>query len=239
MQGVTRNPLADPGHPRRERRRRPRVVARHLRLRRRRTPPATSGSPSSARRSPRSSSTPSRRSAARAPPRSSWRSPGPPSPRFFGAITTAPAADRPAGLRPVPLLAGRQPERPRPRRSSPRCCRSSSSAGCSPSACGRSLNTLALGDDVARGLGARVGLIRIGTAVAVVLLCGSATAAAGPVGFVGLTIPHVARALVGTDYRRILPTSMLLGPGPAARRRRRRPRDRPARPRSRSPSSPP
>ena len=77
---------------------------------------------------------------------------------------------------------------------------------------GRSLNTLALGDDVARGLGARVGLIRIGTAVAVVLLCGAATAAAGPVGFVGLTIPHVARALVGTDYRRILPTSMLLGP---------------------------
>jgi iron complex transport system permease protein len=77
---------------------------------------------------------------------------------------------------------------------------------------GRGLNTLALGDDVARGLGARVGLIRIGTAVAVVLLCGSATAAAGPVGFVGLTIPHVARALVGTDYRRILPTSMLLGP---------------------------
>jgi len=77
---------------------------------------------------------------------------------------------------------------------------------------GRGLNTLALGDDVARGLGARVGLIRAGTAVAVVLLCGSATAAAGPVGFVGLTIPHVARALVGTDYRRLLPTSMLLGP---------------------------
>ena len=79
-------------------------------------------------------------------------------------------------------------------------------------ALGRGLNTLALGDDVARGLGARVGLIRLATAVAVVLLCGSATAAAGPVGFVGLTIPHVARALVGTDYRRILVTSMLLGP---------------------------
>ena len=77
---------------------------------------------------------------------------------------------------------------------------------------GRGLNTLARGDDVARGLGARVGLIRAATALAVVLLCGAATAAAGPVGFVGLTIPHVARALVGTDYRRILPTSMLLGP---------------------------
>lgn len=77
---------------------------------------------------------------------------------------------------------------------------------------GRGLNTLAMGDDVARGLGARVGLIRLASALAVVLLCGAATAAAGPVGFVGLTIPHAARALVGSDYRRVLPTSMLLAP---------------------------
>ena len=77
---------------------------------------------------------------------------------------------------------------------------------------GRSLNTLALGDDVARGLGARVGLVRLASALAVVLLCGGATAAAGPVGFVGLTIPHVARALVGSDHRRVLPVSMLLAP---------------------------
>jgi iron complex transport system permease protein len=77
---------------------------------------------------------------------------------------------------------------------------------------GRSLNTLAMGDDVARGLGARVGLIRLASALAVVLLCGGATAAAGPVGFVGLTIPHVARALVGSDHRRVLPVSMLLAP---------------------------
>jgi len=77
---------------------------------------------------------------------------------------------------------------------------------------GRSLNTLALGDDVARGLGARVGLVRLASALAVVLLCGGATAAVGPVGFVGLTIPHVARALVGTDHRRVLPVSMLLAP---------------------------
>ncbi|SDV02186.1 iron complex transport system permease protein [Microlunatus sagamiharensis] len=79
-------------------------------------------------------------------------------------------------------------------------------------ALGRGLNSLAMGDDVARGLGARVGLIRVLSAAAVVLLCGAATAAAGPVGFVGLTIPHAARALVGSDYRRILPTSMLLAP---------------------------
>ena len=77
---------------------------------------------------------------------------------------------------------------------------------------GRALNTLSLGDDVARGLGARVGLTRVVAALAVVLLCGGATAAAGPVGFLGLTIPHVARMLAGSDYRRVLPLSMLLAP---------------------------
>jgi iron complex transport system permease protein len=46
----------------------------------------------------------------------------------------------------------------------------------------------------------------------VVLLCGAATAACGPIGFVGLTIPHVARALVGPDYRWVLPYSLLLAP---------------------------
>jgi len=65
----------------------------------------------------------------------------------------------------------------------------------------RSLNVLGLGDDVAKALGAKVGTARLVSALAVVLLTGSAVAAAGPIGFVGLTIPHVARALVGTDYR--------------------------------------
>lgn len=77
---------------------------------------------------------------------------------------------------------------------------------------GRSLNTLALGDDVARGLGARVGLARVVSAAAVVILCGAATAAAGPIGFVGLTIPHVARLITGPDYRWTLPYSMVLAP---------------------------
>lgn len=45
-----------------------------------------------------------------------------------------------------------------------------------------------------------------------VLLCGAATAAAGPIGFIGLTIPHIARLITGPDYRWILPYSMLLGP---------------------------
>lgn len=77
---------------------------------------------------------------------------------------------------------------------------------------GRTLNTLSLGDDVARGLGAHVGLSRAASAVVVVLLCGAATAAAGPIGFVGLTIPHVARMITGPDYRWTLPYSMLLAP---------------------------
>ncbi|GAA1558100.1 FecCD family ABC transporter permease [Kribbella lupini] len=77
---------------------------------------------------------------------------------------------------------------------------------------GRLLNALSLGDDVARSLGQRVGLARVFTAVTVVLLCGAATAAAGPIGFIGLTIPHVARLITGPDYRWILPYSMILAP---------------------------
>ena len=76
----------------------------------------------------------------------------------------------------------------------------------------RSLNTLALGDDMARSLGQRVQLARALAALSVVILCGAATAAAGPIGFVGLTVPHVARAIVGPDYRWILPWSLVLGP---------------------------
>src|SRR5262249_20174580 len=78
-------------------------------------------------------------------------------------------------------------------------------------ACGRSLNALALGDDVARSLGTRVGLARGVAALGFVLLAGGAVAAAGPVAFVGLAVPHVARALVGHDYRWIVPYSALLG----------------------------
>ena len=77
---------------------------------------------------------------------------------------------------------------------------------------GRVLNTLSLGEDVARGLGANVLLSRGLSAGAVVLLCGAATAACGPIGFVGLTIPHVARVIVGPDYRWVLAYSMLLSP---------------------------
>jgi iron complex transport system permease protein len=77
---------------------------------------------------------------------------------------------------------------------------------------GRVLNALSLGDEVAKSLGQRVGLARLFVAVVVVLLCGAATAAAGPIAFVGLTIPHVARLITGPDYRWILPYSMVLAP---------------------------
>ena len=77
---------------------------------------------------------------------------------------------------------------------------------------GRVLNTLSLGEDVARGLGANIAVSRGLSAAAVVLLCGGATAAGGPIGFIGLTIPHVARLITGPDYRWALPYSMVLAP---------------------------
>lgn len=77
---------------------------------------------------------------------------------------------------------------------------------------GRALNALGLGDDVARSLGSRIALARAVAAASVVLLVGTAVAAAGPIGFVGLAVPHVARAVTGPDYRWILPYSALLAP---------------------------
>ncbi|MFB6719967.1 FecCD family ABC transporter permease [Kribbella sp. NPDC056345] len=77
---------------------------------------------------------------------------------------------------------------------------------------GRSLNQLALGDELARSLGTRVTLVRVMAGLAVVVLAGTATAIAGPIGFLGLAVPHVARTLVGADYRWILPWSMVLAP---------------------------
>jgi iron complex transport system permease protein len=75
----------------------------------------------------------------------------------------------------------------------------------------RLLNTLALGDDLARGLGRHTTRDRLVIALAIVLLAGTATALAGPIAFVGLVVPHVVRALVGPDHRRLLPFSMLGG----------------------------
>ncbi|MHB9757562.1 FecCD family ABC transporter permease [Streptomyces sp. BYX5S] len=79
-------------------------------------------------------------------------------------------------------------------------------------ALGPQLNTLALGDDTARGLGQRIALARLAAAACVVLLCGAATVVAGPIAFVGLAVPHAARLITGPDHRWILPYSALLAP---------------------------
>jgi iron complex transport system permease protein len=76
----------------------------------------------------------------------------------------------------------------------------------------RPLNALGMGEQVGKALGARIGLTRVLGAVAVTLLCGAATAAAGPIGFIGLAVPHVARMIVGPDQRWVLPYSLVLAP---------------------------
>ncbi|SOC56553.1 FecCD family ABC transporter permease [Ornithinimicrobium cerasi] len=75
----------------------------------------------------------------------------------------------------------------------------------------RGLNSLALGDDLAAGLGERIALTRAAAATGAVLLCGAATAVAGPIGFVGLVVPHACRLLGGSDHRWLLPLSMVVG----------------------------
>jgi iron complex transport system permease protein len=76
----------------------------------------------------------------------------------------------------------------------------------------RPLNALSLGDDAARALGARPAVIRTAVIVAVTLLCGSATAACGPIVFVGLIIPHMVRPFTGPDLRWMLPYTAVLAP---------------------------
>ncbi|MEU5028561.1 FecCD family ABC transporter permease [Streptomyces milbemycinicus] len=79
-------------------------------------------------------------------------------------------------------------------------------------ALGRSLNAVALGDDTARALGTNLTRTRVLAMAAVTLLCGAATAACGPIAFVGLMVPHVVRALTGPDLRWILPYAAVLSP---------------------------
>ncbi|MFD9052885.1 FecCD family ABC transporter permease [Streptomyces zaomyceticus] len=76
---------------------------------------------------------------------------------------------------------------------------------------GRTLNILGLGDDTARALGVRVERARLASAGVAVLLCAAATAAVGPVAFVGLVAAHCARLLTGPDHRWSLPISMAVG----------------------------
>ncbi|ARZ70807.1 iron ABC transporter permease [Streptomyces albireticuli] len=76
----------------------------------------------------------------------------------------------------------------------------------------RPLNAVALGDDTARALGASPARTRVLAMTAVTLLCGAATAACGPIVFIGLIIPHLVRSLTGPDLRWILPYAAVLAP---------------------------
>lgn len=76
---------------------------------------------------------------------------------------------------------------------------------------GKQITTLSLGEDVARGLGQKTTWIKGLTAISVVLLAGSSVAIAGPIGFVGLIVPHMVRFFIKTDYRWILPYSAIFG----------------------------
>lgn len=75
----------------------------------------------------------------------------------------------------------------------------------------RQLNALALGDDAARALGTNLGTARLVSVLGIMLLCGAAVAAAGPIAFVGLVVPHAARAWFGPDQRWLVPASVLIG----------------------------
>jgi iron complex transport system permease protein len=74
-----------------------------------------------------------------------------------------------------------------------------------------SLNIMALGEDSARSLGQRLTLVRVLSAAAIVLLAGSSVAAAGPIAFVGLIVPHLCRYIIGHDFKWLLPYTALVG----------------------------
>ena len=73
------------------------------------------------------------------------------------------------------------------------------------------LNVMSLGEDVARSLGTNIALTRTVGILAITLLTGAATAACGPIAFVGLVVPHIARAVTGPDYRWLVPYAGLMG----------------------------
>lgn len=75
----------------------------------------------------------------------------------------------------------------------------------------KSVTLLSFGEEMAIGLGGHMGRIRFLAGLAVLILCGSSVAIAGPIGFVGLVTPHMARQLVGIDYRKVIPITALLG----------------------------
>lgn len=77
--------------------------------------------------------------------------------------------------------------------------------------CIKSANTLQLGDEMAKSLGVKVNLARVCLSAVSAFLAAATVSVAGMIGFVGLVVPHIARLLVGSDYKAMLPTSVLLG----------------------------
>lgn len=75
----------------------------------------------------------------------------------------------------------------------------------------RYLNTLLLSEETVRGLGMRIETARLFLIAVAVALAASVVAVAGAIGFIGLIIPHLARLLVGSNFRYVLPVSALLG----------------------------
>ncbi|MFJ8236222.1 FecCD family ABC transporter permease [Ureibacillus sp. NPDC094379] len=73
------------------------------------------------------------------------------------------------------------------------------------------MNVLSMGEDVAKGLGLRTGYIKIIIGIIIILLSGGAVAIAGPIGFIGIVIPHITRWVVGIDHRWIIPYAGVLG----------------------------
>lgn len=73
------------------------------------------------------------------------------------------------------------------------------------------LNVLSMGEDVAKGLGLNTVLLKIVIGIIVILLSGGAVAVAGPIGFIGIVVPHMTRFIVGIDHRWVIPFSALLG----------------------------
>jgi iron complex transport system permease protein len=73
------------------------------------------------------------------------------------------------------------------------------------------MNVLSMGEDVAKGLGLNTALLKITIGIVVILLSGGAVAVAGPIGFIGIVVPHLTRSIVGIDHRWVVPFSGLLG----------------------------
>ncbi|AIM16105.1 iron ABC transporter permease [Neobacillus sedimentimangrovi] len=73
------------------------------------------------------------------------------------------------------------------------------------------MNVLAMGEDVAKGLGLNTGLVKISIGILVVLLAGASVAVAGPIGFVGMVVPHITRSITGIDHRWVIPYAGVIG----------------------------